>query len=107
MSKMRLTTLNLDEDCLKVLGTAKNKSRYARECILRYNEVTEELDRIEDLYSKYVAAIRHLAGFLAEHELQSLLGEYMDETELAISQMKNAGYLQEAVVAEALRHVKP
>lgn len=107
MSKMRLTTLNLDEDCLKVLGTAKNKSRKARECILRYDEVADELDRIEDLYAKYVAAIRHLAAFLAQHELQSLLGEYMDETELAISQMKTSGYLQEAVVAAALRHVRP
>ena len=106
MSKMRLTTLNLDQDCLDVLGQAKNKSRKARECILRYDEVVDELDRIEDLYAKYVAALRHLSNYLAEQEFQSALAEYMDETELAISQMKTAGYLKDAIVASALRHVK-
>ena len=104
---MRLTTLNLDQECLDVLGTAKNKSRKARECILRYDQVAEELDRIEDLYAKYVAAIRHLTKAMAESPLCVFLVDYLDETELAINQMQAAGYLPEAIVAAALRHVKP
>ena len=108
MSKMRLTTLNLDQECLDVLGTAKNKSRKARECIKMYDQVADELDRMEDLYTKYVSAIRHLAVELAEHEeSEAFLAEYMEETPVAVSQMHSAGYLAEAIVAAALRHVKP
>ena len=107
MSNMRLTTLNLDDECLAVLGTAKNKSRYARDAIKGYAHAVQEADHFEDLSTKWVAALRHLSKYLADQEFQSALAEYMDETELAINQMKTAGYLPEAIVAAALRHVKP
>jgi len=107
MSKMRLTTLNLDDQCLDILGQHKNKSKYARECILLYADAQNQADHFEDLCIKYVAAIRHLADYLASQELQSALAEYMVETELAINQMKTAGYLKDALVAAALHHVKP
>ena len=107
MTRYRLTTLNLDDECLTVLGGVENKSRFAREAIQRYAEVVAELDRIEDLYTKYVSALRHLSKYLASQFFESALADYMDETELAISQMKEAGYLPDALVAAAIRHVKP
>lgn len=107
MTKMRLTTLNLDQECLDILGAAKNKSRYAREAIKGYADAVEEADHYEDLSTKWVAALRHLAAAVAEGPTMSFLEDYLQETDLAIHQMYDAGYLKDAVVAAALRHVKP
>ena len=112
MTKMRLTTLNLDQDCLDILGTAKNKSAKARECILKYHDVVEQKDFYEELYTTYVAALRQLCEHLAEHvdskiDMQDFLAWYMDETNLAVMKMDEAGYLKDALAAAAIRHVKP
>ena len=104
---MRLTTLNLNQDCLDVLGTAKNKSRKARECILRYDEVCKQLEDMDDLYTKYLYAIRNLAAALAQDPNIEFLAEYLSETPVAVAKIWTAGYLPEAIVAAALRHVKP
>lgn len=111
MTKMRLTTLNLDEDCLNALGAHKNKSKYAREAIKGYAKAQEEADHFEDLCVKWVAAMRDLAcSFVQNYDSMTMtefLADYMDETPLAIHQMDEAGYLKDALVAAALRHVKP
>ncbi len=50
MSKMRLTTLNLDDECTEILRKEQNKSRYVRAAIKRYPKVVQDLDTMEDLY---------------------------------------------------------
>jgi len=111
MSKMRLTTLNLDDECLDILGTHKNKSKYARECILLYANATEQADHFEDVAIKWVAAMRDLACAMVDKydymTMTEFLAYYMSETPLAIHQMDEAGYLKDALVAAAVRHVKP
>ena len=102
---MRLTTLNLDQECLDILGRMENKSRYVRTCIKRFDETLDELNRIEDLYTRYLSAMRNLCAALAEPSFD--LATYMDETPLAITKMCDSGYLKDAIVAAALRHVRP
>ena len=104
MSNMRLTTLNLDQECLDILGGAKNKSRYARTAIKGYAEARDEADHFEDLSAKWVAAFRHFARAVAEPSF--CLATYMDETPLAVTKMCEAGYLQDAIVAAAVRHAR-
>lgn len=111
MGPGRLKTLNLDDTCIEILQKQKNQSRYARECITRYADVVDELDKIEDRSVKYVAALRHLCTALAECDdwtvsVRSFLMEYMEEPGMGIEQMHSAGYLNDALTAAAVRHVK-
>lgn len=110
MSNMRLTTLNLDEACHKVLGEHKNKSKYAREAILRYAELSDEFDEMENLYTEERYGLRDLCRFLTEYahrfDLVSMLAEYMDWPQVRIEQMLTGPYPEVHLKEVAIRRGK-
>lgn len=110
MSKMRLTTLNLDEACHKVLGEHKNKSKYAREAILRYDDLVKEFDDLENDYTEERYGLRDLCRFLTEYahrfDLVGVLAEYMDKPEIEIERMLDMPYPEAFLKEVAIRRGK-
>lgn len=103
---MRLTTLNLDEDCLEILRSERNKSKYARECIKRYHVLEEELDRMEDSHIANAYGLRALARYIVDEfnsgddYLLALMANWCDMTELELS---NLGvYAVESIIAASV-----
>ena len=111
MSKYRLVTLNLDDEAVARINESSNKSAFVRIVIKEFDKRNRELNDMEDLYIRYLSAIRHLTAALADnlnaHWNGDFLADYMDETPLAITQMADAGYLKDAILAAALRHGSP
>jgi hypothetical protein len=107
MSKMRLTTLNLDDECLAVLGQHKNKSKFARECILRYEQITEEFDEMEDRYTEISYGLRTLCRFLAREEnyelVVPLMAKFLDITDTEAYRLLHEPYADLHIKDEAIR----
>lgn len=110
MSKMRLTTLNLDEACHKVLGEHKNKSKYAREAILRYADLSDEFDEMENLYTEERYALRDLCRFLTEYahrfDLVDAIADYMDLRPGQVENLLNNPYPETYLKEVAIRRGK-
>ena len=110
MSKMRLTTLNLDQECLDILGEHENKSKYARECIKRYHGLVQEFDDLEQDYTEERYGLRDLCRFIMEtaasdphaDDLIELIAEYMGENSVYVYQLLTNPYpdifLKEAAI---------
>ena len=107
MSKYRLVTLNLDDEAVDRINESSNKSAFVRIVIKEWDKRNREFNEMEDLYVRYLSAMRNLCAALAEAPETEFLAEYMGETPLAISQMADAGYLKDALMAAALRHGSP
>lgn len=109
MSKYRLVTLNLDDEAVDRINESSNKSAFVRIVIKEFDKRNREFNEMEDLYVRYLSAFRHLAAAMAGNMDDRMfnvdfLADYMDETPLAISQMSDAGYLKDALMAAALRN---
>jgi len=111
MSKMRLTTLNLDDECTEILRKEPNKSRYVRAAIKRYPKVVKELDEMEDTYinirNAYDSLVRALVdkyGLAGNHQIEDFLGDFCNATPLEVHQAYTAGYLRVAIRDSASRH---
>ena len=108
MAEYRLTTLNLDDECRQILGEQDNQSRYARECIKRYAEVVEDLDRIENRHIRMNAGMNRLASKLAEGAMrnatvQEVLADFLHMTEIEFVRLvHDVGYFEQAFKAETL-----
>ena len=107
MAKYRLITLNLDDAAIERISKSSNKSAFVRIVVNNFDKRNQEFDALENLYIRYLSAIRHLAEALAEAPETDFLAEYMDETPLAITKMCDAGYLDDALIAAAIRHGSP
>lgn len=110
MSKMRLTTLNLDQECCEILDREKNKSKYARECIKRYHGLVQEFDDLEQDYTEERYGLRDLCRFLTEYahrfDLVEVLAEYMDENSVYVNQLLNNPYPEAFLKEAAIRRGK-
>lgn len=111
MSKMRLTTLNLDDECTEILRKEPNKSRYVRAAIKRYPEVVKNLDELEDQYihlrRSYDALIKAVTDAYATDDatpIVSMISAFSDETSIAIEDAYHAGALRILIRAAADRH---
>lgn len=106
MSEMRLTTLNLDKDCLEILRSERNKSKYARECIKRYHVLEDELDRMENSQIANAYGLRALARFLVsefnngDDYLLALMANWCEMTELELSSL--GVYAVESIIAHSV-----
>lgn len=107
---MRLTTLNLDDECTEILRREENKSRYVRAAIKRYPEVVADLDEMEDLYIHLRNSYDALVRFLVDHygmnddaDLGGLLAAFCEEPELEVSRAYNTGHLRVMVRSAASR----
>ncbi len=112
MAEYRLTTLNLDDNCRKILGEQDNQSRYARECITRYAQVTEDLDRIEERYIRINAGMNRLATALAEGAkrnatVQEVLADFLHMTEIEFVRLVHQDWFPDAFKAETVRPSMP
>lgn len=107
MSKMRLTTLNLDDECHAVLAKHPNKSRYARECILRYDGLVQEFDDLEDLYTEERYGLRALCRFLARSEnielVVPLMSKFLDLTDIETYRLLEEPYADIHIKEAAIR----
>lgn len=114
MSKMRLTTLNLDQECLDILGEHENKSRYARECIKRYHGICMEFDDLEDIYTEERHGLRDLCRFIMKtaastphaDDLIELIAEYMGQSEQYVYQVLTGPYPEINLKEAAIRRGK-
>jgi len=112
MSKMRLTTLNLDDECTEILRKEPNKSRYVRAAIKRYPKVVQRLDEMEDTYinirNAYDALVRGLVEAYDKevmgHTVHDFLAEFIEDTAFAISRVHTAGHLRVAIRDASSRH---
>lgn len=114
MTKMRLTTLNLDEECIEILGREENKSRYARECIKRYHGLSMEFDDLEDMYTEERYGLRDLCRFIMQtaasdphaDALVELIAEYMGENSVYVYQLLTNPYPETFLKEAAIRRGK-
>jgi len=111
MSKMRLTTLNLDQDCLDIIGRHKNKSRYVRDCIKDHAQLVTDLDEAEQYLLQNRRMLQALVYAIQEayqsNELVSLgafIADFADETPLMIESYAQSGSLVSLIRAAAHRH---
>lgn len=107
---MRLTTLNLDDECTEILRKEQNKSRYVRAAIKRYPEVVKNLDEMEEMYihvrNSYDALVRTLVDHYAMNDavpLTTVIGTITGETDMEIANGYSAGYLRTMIRAGASR----
>lgn len=108
MTKMRLTTLNLDQDCLDILGEAKNKSAKARECIRMYDRVAQDLedemrrrDQMERGIDVFAAMITD--AYNRNADLDSLLSDLLDITSHQVAQTYENNYMEAAIKSAVYR----
>lgn len=111
MSKMRLTTLNLDDECTEILRKEQNKSRYVRAAIKRYPQVVRDLDEMEDLYmnvrNAYDALVQVICqayGMNDATPVVDVIGAVSGETDIEIGRAHDAGHLRTLIRAGASRH---
>lgn len=114
MTKMRLTTLNLDEECCAILDRKQNKSKYARDAIKRYDDLRQEFDDLEQDYTEERYALRDLCRFImqsADEQVQpcslvELIAEYMGQNSVYVHQLLTNPYpeifLKEAAIRRGL-----
>lgn len=114
MTKMRLTTLNLDDECLKVLGGYKNKSKYAREAIKGYATAQDDSDYHEEQYVHILKMFDDLVNALVEHgdglglmTLEEFFAMYLDISLVQVNHMIATSALNSALRREASRHARP
>lgn len=103
---MRLTTLNLDEECLEILRSEQNKSKYARECIKRYASLAEQFDDMENQQIANAYGLRALARYIVDEfnngddYLLALMANWCDMTELELSNLGK--YAVESIIAASV-----
>ncbi len=112
MSKMRLTTLNLDDQCTQILSEEKNKSRYAREAIKMYPRVVNDLDELEDTYIAIRNAYDALAKALVEsyaqgHTIEDFIADFTEHPAIFVSRAHDAGHLRSIIRSAASLHGNP
>ncbi len=110
MTKMRLTTLNLDQDCLDILGAYKNKSAKARECIRMHDRIQNDLDDEMRRRDQWERGMDALANLLVEgyergpsFDLDELLADLLDITPIQVSQMYQNKYMPAAIKSAVFR----
>ena len=114
MSNMRLTTLNLDKECLDVLGAAKNKSAKARECIRKYDAVSNDLDEEVRRRDQWERGMGIMAEMMVDafgkgtsfNEYDRMLAELLDVTVIDVHKMHENNYLAAAIKTAVFRHGK-
>lgn len=111
MSNMRLTTLNLDDECTEILRKEQNKSRYVRAAIKRYPKVVKNLDEMEDMYihvrNCYDALVTALVDAYTSSEMTDLcefLTDFTGDTPMVIEAAMRSGHLRVAIRHAAARH---
>jgi len=114
MTKMRLTTLNLDDECLKVLGGHKNKSKYAREAIKGYATAQDDADYHEEQYVHVLKMFDDLVKALVQHgnglgvmTLEEFFAEYLDVSLTTVHTIIATNAIDGAIRQEAYRHARP
>ena len=102
MTKMRLTTLNLDQECLDILGSKKNKSLHVRRVLKEHEEVAEVLEETEGYlemnrvnYRTLVEAIVH--AYACGWTVEGLLTDLLEETDFQVSRYQTNGHLIAAI----------
>jgi len=111
MAEYRLTTLNLDDECRRILGEQDNQSRYARECITRYGDLVQEFDEMEDKLTAYRYGARALARMLQDFykmypddvAISAFLAEWLRDTDLNVSKLVANLYMPDAIIGELVR----
>ena len=114
MTKMRLTTLNLDDECLKVLGSKKNKSKYAREAIKGYATAQDDADYHEEQYVHVLKMFNDLVINLVgstedryDMTLEEFFTEYLQITDVTLHTIIATKAFDGAIRREASRHARP
>ena len=108
MAEYRLTTLNLDDECRRILGEQDNQSRYAREAITRYGVIVDDLDRLEDRFIRMNAGLNRLCTKLAEGAkrnatVQEVIADFLHMTEIEFVRLVHADWFPDAFKAETVR----
>ena len=98
MTNMRLTTLNLDQECLDLLGSKPNKSAHVRHVLKNHQKLAEEHNHIEDLLIQnriWYSILRNaiVEAYHSGWTVEALLTDLCDETDLAISKYAEHGHL--------------
>ena len=108
MTKMRLTTLNLDQECLDILGSKENKSLHVRRVLKEHEEVIEHLNMIEENleqnrrnYRVLIEAVVH--AYARGWSTEALLADLLEETDFQVSRYQTNGHLIGAIRAAAHR----
>jgi len=106
---MRLTTLNLDDECTEILRKEPNKSRYVRTAIKRYPRVVQELDEMEDTYiairNAYDAVMRALVESYAKGEsVEDFISDFTEHPAVFVMRAHDAGHLRGILRAAASLH---
>ena len=111
MAHYRLTTLNLDDETRAILRKQDNQSRYARECILNYAQLVQEMDYMEQQLVTYRRGCRALGQMLQDFykmypddvAMAHFLGEWIDETQFTVSKLAADDYLHTNIIAAIIR----
>lgn len=114
MTKMRLTTLNLDEECCRILDSKQNKSKYARDAIKRYDDLRQEFDDLESDYTEERYGLRDLCRFIMTtaantphaDDLVELIAEYMGQNSVYVYQLLTNPYPEIFLKDAAIRRGK-
>lgn len=114
MTKMRLTTLNLDEECCAILDRMQNKSKYARYAIKRIDELQDEFNEMEQLYTEEMYGLRDLCRFIMgtaantphADDLVELIAEYMGQNSVYVYQLLTNPYPEIFLKEAAIRRGK-
>lgn len=101
MTKMRLTTLNLDQECVDILGGHENKSKYARKAIKSYAESESDADFYEEQYTRSLRKINILVKALAYNaesgeglSLDAFLCQFLDVTDVQLAKIVTSGFTE-------------
>lgn len=103
---MRLTTLNLDKECLEVLGAAKNKSAKARECIKNYDAVSDDIDEYVRRHDQWERGVSYLAEMMVDKFDVDMLADLLSVTAIDVAKMHENNYLAAAIKTAVFRHGK-
>lgn len=111
---MRLKTLNLDEECCKVLARQRNQSKYARDAIKRYDDLRQEFDDLEQDYTDERYALRDLCRFITHaaaisphaDDLVELIAEYMGQNNAYVYNLLTNPYPEIFLKEAAIRRAK-
>ena len=102
MSNMRLTTLNLDQECLDILGRQGNKSLYVRRVLKDHEQVITELEEVEQYleqnrrnYRTLLESIVH--AYASGWTVEGILTELLEETDMQVSRYQTNGHLIAAI----------
>ena len=105
---MRLTTLNLDQECLDILGRQGNKSLFVRRVLKEHEQFITELDEVEQYLDQNRRNYRTLleaivSAYASGWTVEALLTHFLEETDLQVSRYQTNGHLILAIKGAAHR----